>query len=130
LRRLRRSAALRSLVAENRLAASDLIEPVFIRDGRNRVEEVGAMPGVVRLSIDRLLERLNEVVSLGIPAIVLFPLIEAEHKTDDGAECANADGLVQRAIRAIKNEYPDLVVITDVALDPYTTHGQDGIPDE
>ena len=130
LRRLRRSAALRSLVVENRLQASDLIQPVFIRDGRNRLEEIGAMPGTARVSIDRLLERLQEVVSLGIPAIVLFPLIEAEHKTDDGAECANDEGLVQRAIRAVKSEYPELVVITDVALDPYTTHGQDGIPDE
>src|SRR5690606_24259021 len=106
------------------------IEPVFIRDGKNRAEEIGAMPGVTRLSIDRLLERLGEVVSLGIPAIVLFPLIEDEHKSDDGAECANDEGLVQRAIRAIKSEYPELAVITDVALDPYTTHGQDGIPDE
>ena len=130
LRRLRRSAALRSLVADSRLAASDLIQPMFIREGKNRVEEIGAMPGVVRLSIDRLLERLKEVVSLGIPAIVLFPLIEAERKTEDGAECANASGLVQRAIQAVKSEYPDLIVITDVALDPYTTHGQDGIPDE
>ena len=130
LRRPRRSAALRSLVAETRLDANDLIQPVFIRDGKNLVEEIGAMPGVARLSIDRLLERLDEVVSLGIPAIVLFPLIENEHKTDDGAECANDAGLVQRAIRAVKNEYPDLAVITDVALDPYTTHGQDGIPDE
>jgi porphobilinogen synthase len=130
LRRLRRSAALRRLVAETRLDAGDLIQPVFIRDGRNRVEEIGAMPGIARVSIDRLLERLKEVVSLGIPAIVLFPLIEAEHKTDDGRECANGEGLVQRAVRAVKAEYPDLVVITDVALDPYTTHGQDGIPDE
>jgi porphobilinogen synthase len=130
LRRVRRSAALRSLVAETSLAASDLICPQFVLEGRNRVEEVGSMPGTRRLSIDRLLGYLNEVVSLGIPAVVLFPVVEAEHKSEDGGECANPDGLVQRAVRAIKTEYPDLVVITDVALDPYTTHGQDGIPDE
>src|SRR5690606_5277162 len=98
MRRLRRSAALRSLVAETRLEAKDLIQPFFIRDGKSLVEEIDSMPGIARLSIDRLLERLNEVVSLGIPAIVLFPLIEAEHKTNDGAECANEAGLVQRAI--------------------------------
>jgi len=130
LRRVRRSAALRSLVAETRLAASDLICPQFVLEGRNRVEEIGSMPGTSRLSVDMLLEELNEVVSLGIPAIVLFPVIEPEQKSADGRECANPDGLVQRTVRAVKTEYPDLVVITDVALDPYTTHGQDGIPDE
>jgi porphobilinogen synthase len=88
------------------------------------------MPGTRRLSIDRLLEELSEVVSLGIPAIALFPVIEAEHKSEDGRECANPEGLVQRTVKAVKTEYPDLAVITDVALDPYTTHGQDGIPDE
>jgi porphobilinogen synthase len=129
-RRLRRSAALRSLVAETSLAVSDLICPQFVLEGSNRVEEVGPMPGTRRLSIDRLLEELSEVVSLGIPAIALFPVIELEHKSEDGRECANPDGLVQCAVRAVKSEYPDLVVITDVALDPYTTHGQDGIPDE
>lgn len=130
LRRLRHSAALRSLVAEVGLGVSNLIQPVFIRDGRNLVEEIDAMPGIVRVSIDRLIERLNEVVSLGVPAVVLFPLIEAEYKTDDGRECSNAEGLVQRAVRAVKAEYPELLVITDVALDPYTIHGLDGIPDD
>lgn len=130
LRRLRRSAALRSLVSENRLAASDLIYPVFILDGKAKVEQVESMPGICRRSIDRTLEELNEVVSLRIPAIAIFPVIEAGHKTPDGSESANPEGLVQRAVKAIKSEYPDLTVITDVALDPYTTHGQDGIPDE
>ena len=130
LRRVRRSAALRSLVAETRLAASDLICPQFVLEGRNRVEEIGSMPGTSRLSVDMLLEELDEVVSLGLPAIALFPVIEPEQKSADGRECANPDGLVQRTVRAVKTEYPDLVVITDVALDPYTTHGQDGIPDE
>jgi len=130
LRRARRTAALRSLVAETRLAAGDLICPQFVLEGRNRVEEIRSMPETRRLSIDRLLEELTEVVSLGIPAIVLFPAIEPERKSADGSECANPDGLVQRAVRAVKTRYPDLVVITDVALDPYTSHGQDGIPDE
>jgi porphobilinogen synthase len=128
LRRVRRTAALRGLVAETGLGVQDLVYPVFIRDGKNRAEEVGSMPGIRRMTIDRLLEELKEVVSLGIPAIVLFPMIEAELKSADGAECSNPDGLVQRAIRAIKTEYPELLVISDVALDPYTTHGQDGIP--
>ena len=130
LRRVRRSAALRSLVAETRLAASDLICPQFVLEGRNRVEEIGSMPGIRRLSIDRLLGELSEVVALGIPAIALFPVIEAGHKSEDGRECANPEGLVQRTVKAVKTEYPELAVITDVALDPYTTHGQDGIPDE
>jgi porphobilinogen synthase len=129
LRRARRSAALRGLVAETSLGSADLIWPVFVRDGKNRVEEIGSMPGIKRQSIDRLLEGLSEVVSLGIRAVVLFPLIEADCKTLDGRECANPAGLVQRTVKAIKSEYPELAVITDVALDPYTTHGQDGIPD-
>jgi porphobilinogen synthase len=129
LRRARRSAALRSLVAETRLGVCDLIYPVFVRDGQNRVEDIASMPGIRRHSIDRLLKELNEVVSLGIPAIALFPVIETGLKSVDGAESANPDGLVQRAVKAVKNEYPELVVITDVALDPYTTHGQDGVPD-
>jgi porphobilinogen synthase len=130
LRRLRRTAALRSLAAETSLEAGDLICPQFVLEGRNRVEEVRSMPGTRRLSIDRLLEDLNEVVALGIPAIALFPVVDAEQKSADGGECANPDGLVQRTVKAVKTEYPELAVITDVALDPYTTHGQDGIPDE
>jgi porphobilinogen synthase len=130
MRRARRTAALRSLVAETSLVATDLICPQFVLEGRNRVEEIGSMPGIRRLSIDRLLGELSEVVSLGIPAVALFPVIEAGHKSEDGRECANPEGLVQRTVKAVKTEYPDLAVITDVALDPYTTHGQDGIPDE
>jgi porphobilinogen synthase len=130
LRRLRRSAALRSLVAETSLQASDLILPLFVLDGKNRVEEIGSMPGTRRHSIDRLLEELNQIVSLDIPAVALFPVVDSELKSVDGDECANPEGLVQRTVRAIKAEYPELVVITDVALDPYTSHGQDGIPDE
>jgi porphobilinogen synthase len=130
LRRVRRSDSLRRLVAESRLLVCDLIYPVFVLDGKDRVEEVESMPGIRRNSIDRLLEQLNEAVALGIPGIALFPVIEAEQKSADGSECANPAGLVQRAVKAVKNEYPELVVITDVALDPYTTHGQDGIIDD
>ena len=130
MRRSRRTANLRNLVAETSLSASDLIYPVFILDGENRTEPVDSMPGVSRKSTDKLLQELKEVVALGIPAIAIFPVVDEDRKSLDGAECANPDGLVQRAVRAIKAEYPDLAVITDVALDPYTTHGQDGIIDD
>jgi porphobilinogen synthase len=129
MRRSRRTAALRSLVAESALGPGDLIYPVFVLEGENRTEAVISMPGVERKSIDKLLLELADVVALGIPAIALFPVIDDGKKSLEGAECANPDGLVQRAVREIKSNYPDLAVITDVALDPYTTHGQDGIID-
>jgi porphobilinogen synthase len=116
MRRSRRTAALRRLVVETGLSASDLIYPVFVLDGEDRSEQVESMPGVERQTVDRLLTTLGEAVKLGIPAVALFPVIDADKKSLDGAECANPDGLVQRA--------------TDIALDPYTTHGQDGIIDE
>lgn len=130
LRRSRRTAGLRRLVAETALSAADLIWPVFLLDGKNREESVSSMPGVSRKSVDRLILELADVVALNIPAIALFPVIDDAGKSLDGAECARPDGLVQRAVREIKSAYPDLVVITDIALDPYTTHGQDGIIDE
>ena len=130
MRRTRRSASLRALVAENSLSASDLIYPVFVLDGEGRTETVESMPGVARKSIDGLLEDAALVASLGIPALALFPVIDSDQKSPNGDECANPDGLVQRAVRALKAEVPELTVITDVALDPYTTHGQDGIIDE
>jgi porphobilinogen synthase len=130
MRRTRRSAALRRLVSESSLGPADLIYPLFVLDGDGRREEVESMPGVARVSIDGLLKEATTAVSLGIPAIALFPVIEAELKSLDGAECANPDGLVQRAVAALKKELPELAVITDVALDPYTTHGQDGIIDD
>ncbi len=130
LRRTRRTAALRRLVSETSLGPDDLIYPVFVLDGKNRIESVPSMPGIERKSVDALLKELSEAVDLGIPAVALFPVIDADKKSLDAAECANPDGLVQTAVRAIKAEYPDLVVITDVALDPYTTHGQDGIIDD
>ena len=130
LRRSRRTVALRRLVAESGLSPDDLIYPVFVLDGAKRSEPVPSMPGVERRSIDGLLRELGAAARLGIPAVALFPVIEPDKKSVDGAECANPDGLVQSTVRAIKTEYPDLAVITDVALDPYTTHGQDGIIDD
>jgi len=130
MRRGRRSSSLRRLAAEARLSVDDLIYPVFVLEGKERVEAVPSMPGISRKSIDNLLVELTEARDLGIPAVALFPVIDASHKTPDGSECANSGGLVQNTVRAIKNELPELTVITDVALDPYTTHGQDGIIDD
>ena len=130
LRRVRRTASLRRLVAETSLSADDLIYPVFVLDGKGRLEDVASMPGIARRSIDGLLEELRDAVALGIPAVALFPVIDSKQKSPDGEESSNPDGLVQRAVAAVKSAYPDLTVITDVALDPYTTHGQDGIIDD
>ena len=130
LRRSRRTAALRRLVAETELSPADLIYPVFVLDGKDQAQPVASMPDVERQSIDRLLRRLQDVTSLGIPAIALFPVVDSTVKSLDGAECANPEGLVQRAVHEIKSAHPELIVITDVALDPYTTHGQDGIIDD
>jgi porphobilinogen synthase len=130
MRRSRRTPALRRLVAETTLSSADFIYPVFVLEGEGREEAVESMPGITRKSIDLLLEELVEVRDLGIPAVALFPVIDQEKKSLDGAECANPDGLVQRTVKAIKESIPGLVVITDVALDPYTTHGQDGIIDD
>ena len=130
LRRVRRSAALRRLVAESALGPADLIYPMFVLDGKKRSEAVPSMPGIQRQSIDGILKETDEAVSLGIPAVALFPVIGPELKSLNGEECANPAGLVQRTIAAIKAKHPDLAVISDVALDPYTTHGQDGIIDE
>ncbi|MDJ0747993.1 MAG: porphobilinogen synthase [Woeseiaceae bacterium] len=130
MRRNRRTPALRRLVAETNLSSADLIYPVFVLDGEGLEEAVPSMPGVSRKSIDLLLAELAEARDLGIPAVALFPVIDQDKKSPDGAECANPDGLVQRTVRAIKAGLPELAVITDVALDPYTTHGQDGIIDD
>jgi porphobilinogen synthase len=130
LRRNRRDTWSRRLVAEARLEAADLIWPVFVLDGRNRREQVASMPGVERLSVDRLLPLLEEATLLGIPAIALFPVMPPELKSADGAAALDPDNLMCRAVRAIKAAMPDLGVICDVALDPYTTHGQDGLIDD
>ena len=130
LRRNRRDAWSRRLVAEARLEVADLIWPVFVLDGRNRREPVASMPGVERLSVDRLLPLLEEAAVLGIPAIALFPVTPPELKNPDGSEALDPGNLMCRAVRAIKTALPDLGVICDVALDPYTTHGQDGLIDD
>ncbi len=130
LRRSRRTAALRRLVSETVLSVDDLIYPVFVLEGKGKTEAVPSMPGVNRLSLDRLVPHLREAHVLGIPAVAIFPVVGDDRKTLDGAECANPDGLVQRAVATLKSELPDLAIMTDVALDPYTTHGQDGIIDD
>ena len=130
LRRTRKSAAIRRLVAESALGPGDLIYPVFVLDGQGRAEDVPSMPGITRHSIDGLLNDAEEALRLGIPALALFPVIDADRKSESGDECANPEGLVQRTVRTLKKELPELLVITDVALDPYTTHGQDGIIDD
>jgi len=129
-RRLRRDAYTRALVREHRLSAEDLILPVFVHEGENRVEPVASMPGVSRLSLDRLLDVARECVELGIPVLALFPVVDPALKTPDGIEATNPDGLVPRVVRALKAQVPDLGILTDVALDPFTSHGQDGVLDE
>ncbi len=130
LRRMRRDDFSRRLMREHVLTTNDLIWPVFVHEGQNRVEAVSSMPGVERLSIDVLLGRAEEALTLGVPAIALFPVTPPEAKSLDGVEAWNPVGLAQRAVRALKARFPELGVITDVALDPFTTHGQDGILDE
>ena len=129
-RRLRRDAFTRNLVREHALTAHDLIYPVFILDGKGQREAVASMPGVERLSLDLLLPVAEECMQLGIPALALFPVIDTALKTPDGKEAWNPQGLVPRAVRELKKHFPDLGVMTDVALDPFTTHGQDGVIDE
>ena len=130
LRRNRKDDFSRRLVRENVLTVDDLILPVFVLDGENQREAVASMPGVERLSIDLLLKEAEQWVALGIPALALFPVTPAEKKSLDAAEAWNPDGLAQRATRALRARFPELGVITDVALDPFTTHGQDGILDD
>ena len=128
-RRLRRDEFTRNLVREHAVTAHDLIYPVFVLDGENRREQVLSMPGVERLSLDLLLPVAKECVKLGIPVMALFPVIDASLKTPDGREAFNPDGLVPRVVRALKKHCPELGVMTDVALDPFTSHGQDGLLD-
>ena len=130
MRRMRADDFSRRLLRENRLSADDLIWPVFVLEGKDRSEPVASMPGVERLTIDRLLPEAARCVELGIPAIALFPVTPPEAKSEKAEEAWNPEGLAQRAVRALKAEFPALGVITDVALDPFTTHGQDGLLDE
>jgi len=127
LRRNRADDFSRRMMRENQLSVDNLIFPAFVLEGEQQRESVPSMPGVDRLSIDLLLEQAGELVSLGIPAIALFPVVEAERKDLSGSGAWDPEGLAQRAVRALKRAFPELGVITDVALDPFTTHGQDGI---
>jgi porphobilinogen synthase len=130
MRRMRRDPFSRALMRENLVTASDLIYPVFILEGTNQREPVLSMPGVERVSVDLLMTVAEECVTLGIPVLALFPVIDAAKKTPDGVEATNPDGLVPRAVRQLKKNFPELGILTDVALDPYTSHGQDGLLDE
>ena len=130
MRRMRRDQFSRRLMRETDLSADDLIFPVFVKEGSDDKQAIPSMPEICRLSIDLLLQEAEEVVQLGIPAIALFPVVGQDSKSLDGKEAYNPDGLVQNAVRAVKTRFPELGVITDVALDPYTTHGQDGIIDD
>jgi porphobilinogen synthase len=130
MRRMRRDPFSRALMRENVVTAADLIYPVFILEGTHQREAVASMPGVERVSVDLLLKVAEECVSLGIPVLALFPVIDVSKKTPDGVEATNPDGLVPRAVRALKQAFPDLGILTDVALDPYTSHGQDGLIDD
>ncbi len=129
-RRMRRDDFSRRLMRETRLTVDDLIWPVFVCEGRGIREPVPSMPGVERLSLDRLVDEAGEIATLGVPALALFPVVPREKKSADAREAWNPEGLVQRAVRALKAAVPHLGVITDVALDPYTSHGQDGLIDD
>jgi len=128
-RRMRKHEFNRSLIRENSLSVSDLIYPLFIIEGEKKKEKIDSMPGIERLSIDQLLIEAKEIVDLKIQAIALFPVISPDKKTLDAEESYNPDGLIQRAVRALKRSFPELAVITDVALDPFTSHGLDGVID-
>jgi len=129
-RRMRRDDWSRRLMQENQVSASDLIYPVFLLEGKNQSQAVSSMPGVNRVSLDLLFNVAEECVSLGIPVMALFPVIDAALKTPDGKEAFNPNGLIPAAVRELKKRFPNLGIMTDVALDPYTSHGQDGVLDE
>ena len=130
MRRARRDDFTRRLVREARLAPEDLILPVFVREGANVAEAVATMPGVTRVSVDRLFPIVEQALTLGIPAIALFPAVDSALKTAGAEEAFNPKGLVPRCVRELKQRFPEMGVITDIALDPYTIHGQDGLVDE
>ena len=130
MRRVRKDDFSRRMVRENRLSPDDFIYPVFVIEGHNRTEVVPSMPGVERMTLDRLLPVAEKCLKLGVPAMALFPVIDPALKTLDGKEAMNADGLIPRVVAALKKNFPELGVMTDVALDPYTSHGQDGVIDD
>lgn len=129
-RRMRKDAFSRRLMRENQLQVDDLIYPCFVLEGNNQREAVASMPGVERLSIDLLLKEAETIHKLGVPMMALFPVTPLEKKTEDAREAYNPEGLAQRAVRALRSEFPELGIMTDVALDPFTTHGQDGLIDD
>ena len=129
MRRMRKDPFSRAMMRENVLTPADLIYPVFVLDGHNHSEKIASMPGVERMTVDLLLAVAEDCVALGIPVMALFPVINASLKTPDGIEACNPDGLIPRAVRALKTRFPELGILTDVALDPYTSHGQDGVLD-
>jgi len=130
MRRMRKNDFSRRLMRETRLSADDFIYPMFVLEGENQRQAVPSMPGVERVSIDLLLKEAKQCIELGIPTIALFPVVPEEKKSDDAAEAYNPDGLAQRAVRELKKHFPQLGVMTDVALDPFTSHGQDGLIDD
>jgi porphobilinogen synthase len=130
MRRNRRDEFSRRLIRENRLTTDDLIYPIFVIDGKRRTEPISSMPGIRRYTIDKLLPHAEQCVALGIPALAIFPAIEHSLKNNSGSEATNPKGLVPRAVASLKKRFPELGVITDVALDPYTTHGHDGVLDK
>ena len=129
MRRMRRDAFSRDLMRENILTASDLIYPVFVLEGKNREEKVASMPGVSRLSLDKLLHQAESCTKLGIPMLALFPVIDTTFKSEDAREAINPEGLLPRVVVELKKNFPELGIMTDIALDPYTSHGQDGLID-
>ncbi|MFH1494586.1 MAG: porphobilinogen synthase [Pseudomonadota bacterium] len=129
MRRMRRDDFSRRLMRENQLSSADLIYPVFVLEGNDRIEAVASMPGVERKSLDHLLRQAEQCIELGVPALAIFPVIDAGLKSLDAAEAYNPEGLVPRVVQALKQRFPELGVITDIALDPYTSHGQDGLID-
>jgi porphobilinogen synthase len=129
-RRMRRDDWSRRLMQENQLSVDDLIYPVFLLEGKGQSQAVASMPGVNRVSLDLLLPVAQECVDLGVPVLALFPVIDASLKTPDGKEASNPNGLIPTAVRELKKQFPNLGIMTDVALDPYTSHGQDGVLDD
>ncbi|MCG6976904.1 MAG: porphobilinogen synthase [Acidiferrobacterales bacterium] len=129
MRRMRRDSFSRRLMRETRLSTDDLIQPVFVLEGNSQAQDVASMPGIQRVGIDLLFKQAERLLELGVPAMALFPVVDAERKSDSAEEAFNPDGLVPRVVRGLKERFPELGIITDVALDPYTSHGQDGLID-
>ncbi len=130
LRRMRRDEFSRRLMRESRVTLDDLIQPYFVIEGRDAGEPVPSMPGIERLTVDRLVKEVRRIAGLGVPAVALFPVVDADRKSEKAEEANNPHGLVQRAVQALKDAVPEMGIVTDVALDPYTSHGQDGLIDE